>query len=188
MGRVALLGTRRGGRFVRSARRLSYRPIRPTSGAGLEHSTIRTPRWLPVCHIAAGAAISPNHDICRRLRRVRSGGGVARRTVPGPQAPRGGLGHTQAFSSIGGLLVTGAYFLAVHYADALPAIHGAHAPGDICWGYPVFPNHYCPSVGIAGCAEGGGDVETVKIAEAVRRKRKTKTGLCVDVCSKMRAR
>lgn len=36
------------------------------------------------------------------------------------------LGYTQAFSSIGGLLVTGAYFLCVRYADALPAIYGQH--------------------------------------------------------------
>ena len=33
---------------------------------------------------------------------------------------------TQAFSSIGGLLVTGAYFLAVTWAPDLPAIHGGH--------------------------------------------------------------
>src|ERR687889_1356300 len=43
------------------------------------------------------------------------------------------LGYTQAFSSLGGLLVTGAYFLAVTYADSLPAIHGAHAP----WRYTL---------------------------------------------------
>ncbi len=36
------------------------------------------------------------------------------------------LGYTQAFSSIGGLLVTGAYFLCVRYADLLPAIYGQH--------------------------------------------------------------
>jgi MFS family permease len=36
------------------------------------------------------------------------------------------LGFTQAFSSVGGLMVTGAYYLAVTYADSLPAIHGAH--------------------------------------------------------------
>jgi MFS family permease len=36
------------------------------------------------------------------------------------------LGYTQAFSSIGGLLVAGAYFLCVRYADALPAIYGEH--------------------------------------------------------------
>jgi MFS family permease len=33
----------------------------------------------------------------------------------------------------GGLMVTGAYFLAVHYAESLPAIHGAHAP----WRYTL---------------------------------------------------
>jgi MFS family permease len=37
------------------------------------------------------------------------------------------LGYTQAFSSIGGVLVTGAYFLAVHFAESLPAIAGGHA-------------------------------------------------------------
>jgi MFS family permease len=36
------------------------------------------------------------------------------------------LGYTQAFSSIGGLLVTGAYFLCVRYAELLPAIYGQH--------------------------------------------------------------
>jgi MFS family permease len=36
------------------------------------------------------------------------------------------LGGTQAFSSLGGLMVTGAYFLAVHLQESLPAIHGAH--------------------------------------------------------------
>jgi len=36
------------------------------------------------------------------------------------------LGYTQAFGSIGGLLVTGVYFLVVKYADSLPAIQGGH--------------------------------------------------------------
>lgn len=43
------------------------------------------------------------------------------------------LGYTQAFSSIGGLLVTGAYYLAVTYANSLPAIHGGHA----AWRYTL---------------------------------------------------
>ncbi|HET8549588.1 MAG TPA: MFS transporter [Bryobacteraceae bacterium] len=43
------------------------------------------------------------------------------------------LGWTQAFSSVGGLMVTGAYYLAVHYANSLPAIHGGHAP----WRYTL---------------------------------------------------
>lgn len=36
------------------------------------------------------------------------------------------LGYTQAFSSIGGLLVTGAYWLCTQFADSLPAIQGEH--------------------------------------------------------------
>jgi MFS family permease len=36
------------------------------------------------------------------------------------------LGGTQAFSSFGGLMVTGAYFLAVHFQESLPAIQGGH--------------------------------------------------------------
>ena len=43
------------------------------------------------------------------------------------------LGYTQAFSSIGGLLVTGAYFLSVHYAASLPAIYGTHS----AWRYTL---------------------------------------------------
>lgn len=36
------------------------------------------------------------------------------------------LGYTQAFSSVGGLLVTGANFLALRYAEFLPEIAGGH--------------------------------------------------------------
>jgi MFS family permease len=52
------------------------------------------------------------------------------------------LGYTQAFGSIGGILVTGAYYLSVTYSESFPAIYGAHAP----WRYtlisgiiPAFP-------------------------------------------------
>jgi MFS family permease len=45
---------------------------------------------------------------------------------PDPRRRESVLGWTQAFSSIGGLLVTGAYYLAVHYADSLPEIQGGH--------------------------------------------------------------
>jgi MFS family permease len=38
------------------------------------------------------------------------------------------LGWTQAFGSIGGILVAGMYYLAVTFSQSLPAIHGAHAP------------------------------------------------------------
>src|SRR6185503_5532475 len=36
------------------------------------------------------------------------------------------VGYTQAFGSIGGVLVTAAYYLIVTYGDRLPAIYGAH--------------------------------------------------------------
>jgi MFS family permease len=45
---------------------------------------------------------------------------------PDPKRREAVLGGTQAFSSLGGLMVTGAYFLAVTYADSLPAILGEH--------------------------------------------------------------
>jgi MFS family permease len=43
------------------------------------------------------------------------------------------LGYTQAFSSIGGLMVTAAYAIAVTYGDSFPAIHGTHSP----WRYTL---------------------------------------------------
>lgn len=36
------------------------------------------------------------------------------------------LGYTQAFSSVGGLLISGAYYFAVTHAASLPAIYGGH--------------------------------------------------------------
>ena len=52
---------------------------------------------------------------------------------PDPRRREAVLGWTQAFSSVGGLMVTGAYYLAVHYAESLPAIAGGHAP----WRYTL---------------------------------------------------
>jgi MFS family permease len=43
------------------------------------------------------------------------------------------LGWTQAFGSIGGVLVTGAYYLIASHAAQLPAIHGGHEP----WRYTL---------------------------------------------------
>ncbi|MCI0489920.1 MAG: MFS transporter [Blastocatellia bacterium] len=45
---------------------------------------------------------------------------------PNPKQREAVLGYTQAFSSIGGLMVTGAYYLAVTYGDSLPAIYEGH--------------------------------------------------------------
>ena len=43
------------------------------------------------------------------------------------------LGYTQAFGSIGGIMVTGVYILVVKYADHLPPIYGSH----IAWRYTL---------------------------------------------------
>jgi hypothetical protein len=43
------------------------------------------------------------------------------------------LGWTQAFSSIGGIMVTVAYYLCVTYASSLPTIYGIHDP----WRYTL---------------------------------------------------
>jgi MFS family permease len=45
---------------------------------------------------------------------------------PDPKRREAVLGYTQAFSSVGGLLVTGANVLAVHWAAYLPEIAGGH--------------------------------------------------------------
>lgn len=50
-----------------------------------------------------------------------------------PRQREAALGYTQAFSSIGGIMVTAAYALAVTYGDSFPAIYGAHAP----WRYTL---------------------------------------------------
>jgi MFS family permease len=52
---------------------------------------------------------------------------------PDPKQREAALGYTQAFSSIGGLMVTAAYAIAVTYADSFPAIHGTHSP----WRYTL---------------------------------------------------
>lgn len=50
-----------------------------------------------------------------------------------PKQREAALGYTQAFSSIGGLMVTAAYGLAVTYGDSLPAINGGHS----AWRYTL---------------------------------------------------
>jgi len=52
---------------------------------------------------------------------------------PDPKRREAVLGYTQAFSSLGGIMVTAAYYLSVTFADSLPAIHGAHA----AWRYTL---------------------------------------------------
>jgi MFS family permease len=50
-----------------------------------------------------------------------------------PRQRESALGYSQTFFNLGGLMVTGVYFLTVTYADRLPAIHGGHA----AWRYTV---------------------------------------------------
>ncbi len=45
---------------------------------------------------------------------------------PDPKQREAVLGYTQAFSSVGGILISAAYYLAVTYGTSLPAIHGGH--------------------------------------------------------------
>ncbi len=50
-----------------------------------------------------------------------------------PKQREAALGYTQAFSSVGGLMVTAVYAIAVTYANVFPAIHRSHAP----WRYTL---------------------------------------------------
>lgn len=52
---------------------------------------------------------------------------------PNPKQREAVLGYTQAFSSLGGLLVSAANFLANHFGPSLPQIHGGHA----AWRYTL---------------------------------------------------
>jgi MFS family permease len=45
---------------------------------------------------------------------------------PNPKQRESVLGYTQAAFGLGGLMVTGAYYVAVTYAEKFPAIHGGH--------------------------------------------------------------
>ncbi len=52
---------------------------------------------------------------------------------PNPKQREGVLGTTQAFSSLGGILAAGAYYVAVTYGSSFPAVQGGHQP----WRYTV---------------------------------------------------
>lgn len=45
---------------------------------------------------------------------------------PDPKQREAVVGYTQAFGSLGGIMVTGAYYLVVTYGGQLPAVHGGH--------------------------------------------------------------
>jgi MFS family permease len=52
---------------------------------------------------------------------------------PNPRQREAVVGYTQAFSSLGGIMVTGAYYLFVSYPSAFPSIYGEHT----AWRYTL---------------------------------------------------
>jgi MFS family permease len=56
---------------------------------------------------------------------------------PNPKQREAVLGYTQAFSSIGGLLVTLAFGLLNQYSHLLPSIHGVAEPAKLVWRYTL---------------------------------------------------
>ena len=135
LGRPAVLDARPGRRRLRPARRLPHRPLRPAPRARLEHPPVRV--------LGPGRGLRHFRLVAARLPHARRSSACASSSWPRwpgwPSSSRtrkrreAVLGYTQAFSSIGGLLVTGAYYLAVTYGDSLPAMYGAHAP----WRYTL---------------------------------------------------
>ena len=100
--------------------------------------------------VGAVAAVLALLHVRRRLRGVRRRRRVAVGAVPDPKQRERVIGYTQAFGSIGGLMVTGAYYLIVTYGASLPAVHGGHEawrytlmsgrdPGDSADPHPAVP-------------------------------------------------
>jgi MFS family permease len=52
---------------------------------------------------------------------------------PNPKQREAVLGTTQAFSSLGGILAAGAYYLSVTYGNSFPQVHGGHE----AWRYTI---------------------------------------------------
>ena len=122
LGGAAVLRAGRGRRRLRPARRLPDRPARPPARADVEHPALRVLGLARrVQHEHLTAPVLPLHDVHRRVRRVRRGRGVARRAVPEPKQRERVLGYTQAFSSLGGLLVSAASTHICVHARGLPA-------------------------------------------------------------------
>ena len=116
------------GRHLRPARRLPHRPARPAARArrGASCST-RSRRSRPAIRrrstgCSSGAAARSSASASSSSRRSRGW----RSCSPIRSSASAVVGYTQAFGSIGGLMVTGAYYLLVTYGHALPAVRGGH--------------------------------------------------------------
>jgi hypothetical protein len=65
--------------------------------------------------------------IRRRLRGIRRRSGLAlRSSFPNPKQREAIVGYTQTVGSIGGIMATAGYYLAVTYGHALPEVRGGH--------------------------------------------------------------
>ncbi len=79
------------------------------------------------------AAAVPHAFLRRHLCRVRRGGGMAGRNISRSQTREAVLGYTQAFSSLGGVLTAGAFYVANRWGLAMPSIYGSHS----AWRYAL---------------------------------------------------
>ena len=116
-------------RHLRPARRLPDRPVRPPPRPGLEHPALRASRRSAAgfAHVGrtgccSGAAARSSASASSSSRPSRG----CRSCSPTRSSARRVVGYTQAFGSIGGLMVTGAYYLIVTYGESLPEVHGGH--------------------------------------------------------------
>jgi hypothetical protein len=105
--------------------------ISPTCSAGGACScgascSTRSPRSPPATRLGLLAALLALLHVCRRLRRVRRRGRVAVELFPNPKQRESIVGYTQVLGSFGGLMVTGAYYLAGDLRPQPAEVRGGH--------------------------------------------------------------
>ena len=165
-----------GRRHLRAARRL---PHRPASAAGAcwcgASCSTRSRRSRPATRrrstgCSSGAAARSSASASSSSPRWRGWPSSSRIRSSAKRV----LGYTQAFGSLGGVMVTGAYYLVVTYGDRLPAVRGGargvalHAdvrrhPGASADPHPAVPAR------VAGVAaeEGGRHAQAAEHRRAV---------------------
>ena len=150
--------------------------LRPPARAGLEHPALRRlgvrRRLLDDRCTSCSSGAAARSSACASSSSPRSRG--SSELFPNPKQREAVVGYTQAFGSIGGVMVTGAYYLVVTYGRspaggprrprgvALHADVGRH-PGDSAHRDPSVP------AGVAGLAreEGGGHAQASELRRAV---------------------
>jgi MFS family permease len=130
VGRAVCPGDLR--RHLRSARRLPDRPV------GRRRVLVWSILLYGFSAVASGYATSVGGSssgvlhVRRRVRRVRRRGRVAVGAVPDPKQRERVVGWTQAFGSIGGLMVTGAY-----YSSSPTKTRSRSCRGHAAWRYTL---------------------------------------------------